>query len=70
MALPMTAPFAAAMMGAANTILAATTAASIASMMDSAAAGVLNERTSALLDQAKADLMLARKAHDLITAGI
>ena len=65
-----TAGLAAAIMGAAQEAAATSTAASIASIHDSTMAGIMNERASALLDQAKAALMLARKAHDLITAGI
>jgi hypothetical protein len=57
-------------MGASQEAAALSTAAAIASIQDSTMAGIMNERASALLDQAKAALMLARKAHDLITAGI
>jgi hypothetical protein len=61
---------AAATLGAAQESAALSTAAAIASIQDSTQAGIMNERASALLDQAKAALMLARKGHDLITAGI
>lgn len=66
----MAAPFALATLAAATASAAQTTAASIASIEDSTIAGIANERASALLDQAKAALMLARKGHDLISAGI
>lgn len=63
-------PLSVALFGASAEAAALSTAASIASIMDSTMAGIFNERASAFLDQAKAALMLARKAHDLITAGI
>lgn len=66
----MAAPFAMAILGAATASAAQTTAASIASIQDSTTASIANERASALLDQAKAALSLARKGHDLINAGI
>lgn len=66
----MVAPFAATLMATATAIDAATTAQMVASMIDSATAAIMNENASRHLDQAKAALSLARKAHDLINAGI
>jgi hypothetical protein len=66
----MAAPMAAAILGASTAAAQMTTAAMVASIMDSAAAGIMNERASAMADQAKAALSIARKFHDLINAGI
>jgi hypothetical protein len=57
-------------LGAATTALATSAAAGAAAILDSAAAGIINEIASRLLNQAKAAMQLAGQAHELITAGI